>query len=708
MQKTFYKTLLCFFLFIVSASVIWGQDELSEHYGEWSTQHFKIMMSEDWYSIDNPYTTEIYSISRPSQFLGANLQPSINFVSIPLSELDVTADELLLFDEDYVSAMFPGAVLESRKSIQIMGQKAEQIEVSLEENGITMLMLITIFANGDQGCNFTYVAEEEDYLIFKEEAEAILASFTFIAEADRPKEIEKDTSAILIFENLYFLTKEEENHFGFFQQERRNKVNSIEGKRKDAKEAFNLLFAIGNVDFMKAQQYEEKYFSFLDNLAKEIPAKKRQKRIQEIFDLIHEAFFDEYLENVLFYSIFKDRTYNCVTASALYGIAFDYLDIPYVVKEMPTHVYLIAYPDDNRVVLETTNSDFGFMPLNQTEMKKRKKFLLSNDFISEEAASFMDSEMIYNQEYKEDLEIDLENLIGILYYNHSILESDVMNFDKALIEIEKGCELYDSDQLLAWRQDLNYVLTEKESKHLSINQFCMMANKIYKGTSNQGFTNEDYLEYFTNFLISIFHNYNEGEKMTDFVQCFDRKIDNVELIESMEYRTRLMIGEMHFYKGDVEKALKVFKENYRADDEQSVGLLEGCVIEYLNNFKVNEAIFDTINKLKVEFPFLVENEQLERIEMVHFLFNAINFFKRQDASKGIKYLNYFKASYGEKEQLLPPYDLIDQAFADASAYYVRKKKYPIAKQYLLEGLELNPKSSMLNRKLNVLIDFVGE
>ena len=87
---------------------------------------------------------------------------------------------------------------------------------------------------------------------------------------------------------------------------------------------------------------------------KEKKEKKEKKRIKFIYDAFHDTFLKKYNSSVFFSEIFKNGNYNCVTATALYCYVFEKLDIPYKVKDLPTHVYLIAYPDLYNIKLETT------------------------------------------------------------------------------------------------------------------------------------------------------------------------------------------------------------------------------------------------------------------------------------------------------------------------------------------------------------------
>jgi len=704
MKRIFNLVLLLTTLSIGIAQNCCAQETFQSHYGEIDSDYFRIAMSEGWYSINNEFIEEVYSITYPSAGLATIIQPTINFVKLSFEDFGVTEEELFTINDSDLLVMFPNSVIEEKKEAVVLNRKAFQIQIITEQEGIPVRMMMSIFLYQGDAYNFTYIAEKEEFIDVKQEVLDIYSTFEFVAEADIPEEAVRVQKELLIFDDLYFMTDVEETHFDFFKQRKGKQTVAEQEKELVLKESFSLLFSVGNTEFEQLQQMQEQYFDFLEKLAQDIPPKKRQKKIQEIFDLVHEVFFDEYIENVLFYKIFENKTYNCVTASALYAIAFEYLDIPYVIKEMPSHVYLIAYPDDNRIVLETTNSNFGFLPLNQSQMKKRKKFLQSNGFISDEAAFDMDAEKIYAEEYGKDSDISLTNLIGILYYNNSILKSDSLQFDKALIELEKGKVLYTLETIQDWEHSLAYSILEEEESNLTLNQFCIMADKIYVASSYMDISNQEYQDYFLFLLTKVSNGNSERNASEEFIQCLSERLDNPELIASLDYESKMLLAEKYFFSGEIETAMSILKEHH-INDEASLTLVKACVMTYLREFEISESIFETINQVKIDFTILEEAVWLDEIDSFCSLELSTFFFMRDKPTKGQQYLGRFLKGtlpdeLGEHDQLL-----IDNLFAEASAYYVRNENYPEAENYLRKGLALNADSIMLNRKLKVLLDF---
>lgn len=86
---------------------------------------------------------------------------------------------------------------------------------------------------------------------------------------------------------------------------------------------------------------------------------------------------------MFFSKIFKNGNYNCVTATALYCYVFEKLDIPYKVKDLPTHVYLVAYPDLYNIKLEiTVPREYGYYAPNEENIKRAVDELISMRLIT--------------------------------------------------------------------------------------------------------------------------------------------------------------------------------------------------------------------------------------------------------------------------------------------------------------------------------------
>jgi hypothetical protein len=85
-----------------------------------------------------------------------------------------------------------------------------------------------------------------------------------------------------------------------------------------------------------------------------------------------------------FSEIFETGYYNCVSGSALFALILSKLEIPYQIIEAPTHVFLIAYPNTEKIVLESTIPDEGSHQFSKRIIERYIADLYKSKLISKE------------------------------------------------------------------------------------------------------------------------------------------------------------------------------------------------------------------------------------------------------------------------------------------------------------------------------------
>jgi len=126
--------------------------------------------------------------------------------------------------------------------------------------------------------------------------------------------------------------------------------------------------------------------SAIDKLKQaKLEKKKPNKKVRTIYTTIHDTFLDKYEIKNEFSEIFDTGKYNCVSATALFALVFEELSISYTIKELPTHVFLIAYPENEQILVETTDPLTGYIQFSQIfkrtyleNLRERKLICLFN------------------------------------------------------------------------------------------------------------------------------------------------------------------------------------------------------------------------------------------------------------------------------------------------------------------------------------------
>ena len=215
--------------------------------------------------------------------------------------------------------------------------------------------------------------------------------------------------------------------------------------KKEKTDPFLLFMASGSIlPDAKVKESRNQFETHLEQYNDEkIKSKKNDKKTKYIYDGLHRHFLKKYEELATFEQVFYNGSYNCVSASALYALAFQKLGIPFVIKEEPTHVYLVAFPDADRVKIETTSPVGGFQAMTSNFKQSYVKSLRDQKLISQQEASSRSTDELFDKYYFNNQQnVSLENLAGIQYMNEAVENMENRKFNEATIAMEKAYLLF--------------------------------------------------------------------------------------------------------------------------------------------------------------------------------------------------------------------------------------------------------------------------
>ena len=157
-----------------------------------------------------------------------------------------------------------------------------------------------------------------------------------------------------------------------------------------------------------------------------------------VFHKTHQRFLRYYAEDASFGQLLTDRKYNCLTATALYALLLDHFDLDYKIIETNYHIFLLTQTSQGVVLFETTDPTNGFVS-DPNEIEKRIAQYRENRIQSGA------SDKTYYR-YKVDTynEVNLDQMLGLLYYNLSIREFNQEKLPMAIEHLEHATKLYHS------------------------------------------------------------------------------------------------------------------------------------------------------------------------------------------------------------------------------------------------------------------------
>ncbi len=462
---------------------------------------------------------------------------------------------------------------------------------------------------------------------------------------------------------------------------------------------FKSLFAIDSlITDETAINHKNKVLSFIKEFPpKEEKEKKEKKRIKLIYDQIHKQFFKKYTLDANFSKIFEDGTYNCVTASAMYAFVFDKLKVPYHIKETPSHVFLVAYPNTYKIYLETTvPGTYGFIVPKENDIKKIVDELIAYKLATKEEVLEKGHMKFYEEYYYGKEFINKSSLIGMLYYNRSLKNIESTDYDKAINDLRKSKVFYSSPVIrLLMKGSMFLKVNELEFSSFDDVEFLFELLSI----SNYP---EDYS--ISNLKTSLFKIVDNDDNNSDFIErVIDRfklfkneKIKNEAIEFLLEYLARKSATDEELEKA-TDYSDQILKINTKSK-------LAKEIIEYVCFKKVTLSTYD-LNSLKTfedtceKYPFLKEKKRYS-ISLASFYGNIsfIN-YKNKEITLATEYLKKFE-SIMDKNNLINDINktLVAELYLKAGNYYYYKEQHKSAYRYFKKGLSYVPDYTSLIKK----------
>ena len=192
-------------------------------------------------------------------------------------------------------------------------------------------------------------------------------------------------------------------------------------------------------------------FSDLIVFLKEKKSKYRSDKafLEFTFYYVHRKFLGKYEQYVTLAEMFsKDQKYDCVTGTTLYSLILDELGYQFEIRETDYHVYLLAFVDDKKFLLESTDPLYGFAH-DPKEIKKRQDFVINDARIINEKLA-MTGVSSNNSQVNVSVinnSVTLKELVGLHFYNQALRQFNDQNHGEAfrLATIAQG--IYPSNRI---------------------------------------------------------------------------------------------------------------------------------------------------------------------------------------------------------------------------------------------------------------------
>lgn len=500
-------------------------------------------------------------------------------------------------------------------------------------------------------------------------------------------------NSLLNFDELVFVNNTEEDVFrGFFIESDSNYISllSIAG---DSISKENLNIVTGKIK-KRATQFKTSNFEKMSD----------SKQIKFIYKKIHAEFLEKYSIKGFLNDIFINGEYNCVSASAFYGLIFNELNIPYVVKESRNHVYLLAYPKSHSIMVESTDPMGGYFVMNDAVKHAYIKYLLNMKIISQSEYDTKSLDELFDEYYLKEKDINLLELAGLLYYNKSLLLIDDENYQMAYYMAEKAYYLYPDNRT-------TYLLVNIMSTLLSECDYSDTTNAsiIYKLArfKDAGISIDIIHDEFVRLTWKVLINsYDTTLYDTYYHEIMDHLEDSA-LISSIGYMYNYERGRILYNEGRYDKSIGFIEKSYQYNPNHVdiKNLFVGNLLWIFTNVRDKKQALIDLEQYSEKYPELMNDSRFINIRFGFILNLCLMEFMVNNYDKGFEYIKDFEEIANSENinlTMRPVPGLIVTAYSEAGSYYFRKGNVTMTKRYLEKGLEYVPGDRELMSKLRAV------
>lgn len=432
--------------------------------------------------------------------------------------------------------------------------------------------------------------------------------------------------------------------------------------------------------------------------------KNEVKKVKITYDYVHKEFLKVYKLKNSFADIFSKGEYNCVSASALYAVIFEKLGIPYKVIDAPRHVYLIAYPNTHKILIESTNPENGYFQFNETYINQYVKSLFNTKFISQDEYEKYSANDLFNKYYFNSSDLTIKDLISLQYSNYAVYYNDDKNYKEAINEIKKAYYINNY-------QRNNYILKSTLAYYIQNNKYDNPDMVSYLGIMLRFFNNKDEelsSETFKNEFIRLTEhqliNKSDFDLYKKSYKQLIKEIKDSALSKEISFIYNYEIARVSFVNDKnnnsvIDYLSEAYKINPQNNNLQS--LILSCIEDDIKREDNPFTILKILEDLSKKFNFLDDNTGVNSVRANCVLEIAYQSFALNEINNGEKKLKEFE-DLVKLKNAKPSEIFVEKAYAFAAGIYYKKGNSAKAKQTLKNGLLFAPDNFGLKMRLSQL------
>lgn len=436
----------------------------------------------------------------------------------------------------------------------------------------------------------------------------------------------------------------------------------------------------------------------IQNLEKKLGNERSMaKKVKHIFRQVHENYFSRYELGAPFHRIFRGSVFNCVSGSALYALVFEHFKIPYVIKETPTHVYIVVDPDKENILVESTDPAAGYMNPDEKFKRNYIDHLIKMKLITAQDLEIEGLSSLFNRTFFDKDNITIDQLIGLQYYNFGVEQLNRKNYLSAHRFFEKANFIYPSVRI-AYFSTISLAATLDNADYSKLSQVDAYV-KLYNISND--YKEEGFLNDFERMTQMYLIEKNNASYYEEIYQKIKTGISDTSFVRSIDLVYHTEKGRAAYLAGNYKKAMEYLEKALIQNPQHLEVRMRylHCVTESARNSDLNKSL-KIVEEQCAKFPFLLEYQEIMKIYSLCYLVLSASEFEIDNRQKGMDLLKKFETFKADRE-FQPVEEAIAAAYGSAWASYARIGKRDQARAFLLKGLEYAPGNKELSRQLRI-------
>jgi tetratricopeptide (TPR) repeat protein len=188
-----------------------------------------------------------------------------------------------------------------------------------------------------------------------------------------------------------------------------------------------------------------RFRSSIDQVVERFNSKNMKDSVllaQRVYDYVQRKQLKWYKQSSSLYETFLKSEYDCLTGTTFLALVFTELGFEVKGIEFPYHMALLIELSSNQVLIDVTDPIKGFIS-QPSDIKKRIAYYQSESF------NKLDNDYVRLIEQSKFITTDLQEIIGLLYFNQAASYYNERQYQQAESFSSKAVDLYTSERHIA-------------------------------------------------------------------------------------------------------------------------------------------------------------------------------------------------------------------------------------------------------------------